>query len=319
MEKQITILTEPITFKSKLKRLVKRILGRQVTYGGHYAVTRSLVEGLNKIGYKGFNYRPKSERELADHVHVLAGVETLRYAIGLKKAGKIKRLTAGPNVVVFSTDYDSLIADDAIDLYLQPSQWAADLHIKLEPKMERRCLSWPAGIDMEAYKVANSKRDGKKVLIYHKDESDQFCYRVDYLLRKNGYTPTVVRYGHYKLEEYIKTLSECSFCVVIARQESQGIYLAEAWAMDVPTICFEPHYYKWKYGDFAYEEAENISTCPYLTEKTGCTFMELSELEEILRSMDTYRSKFAPREWVLENMTDEVCAKAFLRCVGILN
>ncbi len=316
-KKKITILTEAMTLKSRLKLVAKKILGRQTKYTGHYAVTRSLVEGLEKIGFEDFNYRPKSERDIAEHIHVLAGVETLRYAIKLKKEGKIKKLTAGPNVVVFSTDYDSLIADESVDLYLQPSQWATDLHVKMEPKMEGRCVSWPAGVKIEDYEPDKYQKKEKQVLIYHKDESDQFCYRISYLLRRYGYKPVVIKYKHYKLQEYIEKLGESEFCIMLSRQESQGICLTEAWAMDVPTICFEPHYYMWKYGDYMVEEADNISTCPYLTEKTGLTFFELRELEKILEKMPKLLPTFAPRKWVLENMTDEVCARQFLKTVGI--
>lgn len=63
------------------------------------------------------------------------------------------------------------------------------------------------------------------------------------------------------------------------------------------------------------EEAGNISTCPYLTKETGTTFFELRELEDILKKMPELLPTFAPRKWVLENMTDEVCARKFLNIV----
>lgn len=316
MKKKITILTEPVGIKSKSKLLAKKILGRQTKYGGHYAVTRSLIEGLQKIGYTDFNYRPKNEQEIAEHVHVLAGVDTLRYAIELKKKGIIRKLTAGPNIVVFSTDYDSLIADEAVDLYLQPSQWAADLHMKLEPKMKGRCVAWPAGVDLEKISIRKSQKKDDQVLIYQKSESDQFCYHISYLLKKHGYCPVLVKYGEYQLKDYIRLLEESAFCIVLSRVESQGLFLAEAWAMDVPTICFDPHYYMWKYDRIMHEEGEIVSGCPYLTEQTGLTFRDIRELESILGKMPELLHDFSPRKWVLENMTDEVCASRFLEIVN---
>lgn len=317
MKKEITILTEPITIKSKFKLFIKTLLGRQTKYTGHFAVTRSLVEGLEKIGYEGFNYRPKCEKDIAEHVHVLAGAETLRYAMKLKKEGKIKKLTAGPNVVVFATDYDSLIADESVDLYLQPSQWAADFHLKMEPKMQGRCVPWPAGVKIEDYEPDKYQKKDKQVIVYHKLGCEQFCYKIAHLLRKYGYHPIIIQYGSYQLQDYIKTLGETEFCIALSKLESQGLYLAEAWAMDVPTICFESNYYMWKDGEHIVEEAENISTCPYLTKETGLRFTELSELEEILKKMPELQPTFAPRKWVLENMTDEVCARQFLQTVGV--
>lgn len=314
-EKELTILTAPVGLYYTAKDIGKKII-KHINYGGHAAVTRSLIEGLDKIGYDRYNYQPTFEKDIAQNVHVLAGVKTLEYAIELKKKGKIKRLTAGPNIVVFSTDYNSLIADENIDLYLQPSQWAADLHVELEPKLKDRCIPWAAGIDISKFTNTDKKKKNY-VLIYHKDESNQFCYRVDYLLRKHGFQTVIIKYGSYKFDDYIRILSEVEFAVVISRQESQGICLAEAWAMDVPTICFDPHYYRWSPPNQDIEKQGNISTCPYLTEKTGVTYAEMSELEEIISNWDKYADTFSPREWAIANMSDEVCARDFLKKVLI--
>ena len=241
--KKLTILTEPVQYSYRIKIASKKLLMKDYKYGGHTAVTRSLIEGLDKIGYADYNYRPSSEKEIAEHVHVLAGVRTLRYAIELKKRGKIQHLTAGPNVVVFSTDMESIIADENIELYLQPSQWAADFHIELNNAIKDRCVSWAAGVDIDKLKPKKKLKERKQVIIYHKGESDQFCYRVDFILRRHGYNTVILKYGSYRFDDYVRILDESEYMIVISGPESQGIYLAEAWAMNVPTICFEPHYH----------------------------------------------------------------------------
>ncbi|MCM1236048.1 MAG: hypothetical protein NC489_38665 [Ruminococcus flavefaciens] len=313
--KELTILTEPVQCYYIIKIAAKKLLIKNYKYGGHATVTRSLIEGLDKIGYTAYNYRPYKEKDIAEHVHVLAGIETLRYAIDLKKKGKIKYLTAGPNVVVFSTDAESIIADENIDLYLQPSQWAADFHIELNSALKNRCVAWAAGVDLDKLESRKYLCKRKQVLIYHKDESEQFCYRVDFILRKHGYNTVILKYGNYRFDDYVKLLGESEFMVVISRQESQGIYLAEAWAMNVPTICFEPHYYKWNYDYMTVEKEGNISTCPYLTKETGVTFAEMKELDNIVSDIDKLLTGVHPREWVINNMSDEICAKHFLKLI----
>lgn len=306
-------MTEPVKYYYRVKIAAKKLLRRgNNKYGGHVAVTRSLLEGLDKLGYTDYNYRPIRQSDIAQHVHVLAGIETLKYAIRLKEEGKIKRLTAGPNVVVFSTDENSIIANENIDIYLQPSQWAADFHIELNGAMKNRCVAWAAGVDIEKIAPRKYSKKRKQVLIYHKDESEQFCYRVDFILRKHGYNTIIVKYGNYRFDDYLRLLDESEFMVVISRQESQGIYLAEAWAMDVPTICFDPHYYKWNYKYITIEKQDNISTCPYLTKETGTTFAEMRELDDIISNIDAMLLNVHPREWVMQNMTDEICARRFL-------
>lgn len=312
---KLTILTSPVTAKANIKRIIRKTILHRPYYGGHFAVTRSLIEGLTNIGFDDFNYQPWNENEIGEYVHVLAGVNTLRYAIELKKKGKIKRLTAGPNVVVFSDDFDSIIASKEVDMYLQPSEWSKNYHIACESKMKDRCLAWPAGIKIERYSYDNSKRN--MVLIYHKDESKQFLYRVDYLLRSKGYSTAIVEYGNYSFNDYIEMLRQSIFAVFISRQESQGLCLAEAWAMNVPTLCFEPNYYRWVYPNKQRELQGDISTAPYLTGCTGATWFELSELEFLIDNYNEVSKTFSPRKWVEENMTDEICAQKFLDVVGI--
>ena len=114
-KQKISILTNPIPIGRYfitenilnvarfLKRAIKPPKFNYGIYGGHYGVTRSFVEGLksNKIPH---NYNPKKLDQMSQIVVVLAGVKTLLQAIELKKCGYIKKLIAGPNIVVFSSD-----------------------------------------------------------------------------------------------------------------------------------------------------------------------------------------------------------------------
>lgn len=311
---RLTILTEPVGIYYNSRIGIKKMLGRDCGYGGHYAVTRSLIEGLKQIEDIDFNYRPHNEKEIYENVHVLAGVKTLQYALQLKKEGRIKHLTAGPNVVVFSTDADAIICDNQIEKYLQPSQWACDFHISMAPELIDRCVPWAAGIDLSNYDNWEHK-PRNKVLIYHKDESEQFCYRLQYIVKKYGYEPVVIKYGKYKLDDYLNVLSQSLFMISLSRQESQGIFLTEAWAMNVPTICFDPHFYHWSHDKVDVEVEGNISTCPYLSETTGMRFETFAELESILESWQRLVNGFQPRKWVETNMTDVVCAKRFIDIV----
>lgn len=318
MRKQLTILTEPVNFLYNTRNTVYRTLGMRSEYGGHPARTRRIVEGIRKLGFEDFNYQPRKIKDIGEHVHVMSNVRTLKFAIELKRRGRIKKLTAGPNIVVFADEYDSIIADSAIDLYLQPSPWTVDMHIRIEPKLIGRCDFFPlggVGIDLEKYPVKNYDRSGH-VLIYHKDEGIQFIYRIRNLLSKYGYNVHIIEYGSYKLEEYMDLANKSEFMVVVGRQESGGNFLTEAWAMDTPTICFDPHFYHWD-QPYEYELEGNISTCPFLTEYTGVRFIELSELEDIIKNIDQYKNVFAPRKWVSENMTDKRLSQLFLQKIGI--
>src|SRR5947209_3178842 len=67
-------------------------------YRGHFAVTRSMVEGFQKIGCT-VSYNPLRRADVGSIVVVPAGYSALRQAIRWKRAGAISTLIAGPNLV----------------------------------------------------------------------------------------------------------------------------------------------------------------------------------------------------------------------------
>ena len=99
---KITILTDPLPIGmnfyfillKKIFNLIKNLVSRQKrfknfyykkwSYGGHPAVTRSIITGFKKCKIN-FNYNPQEIGNLSDNVLVLAGIKTLKQAIYLKK------------------------------------------------------------------------------------------------------------------------------------------------------------------------------------------------------------------------------------------
>lgn len=219
---------------------------------------------------------------------------------------------------MFSDEYDSIIANPAIDLYLQPSLWAAHLHERIEPRLKDRCISYPyegVGIDLDKY-VPQKRNEKGKVLLYFKLESEQLLYNVKHVLEEKGYVVFVLFYGKYVLSDYIEKLNSCEFMVTVGRQEASGNHLTEAWAMDTPTICYDPRFYHWN-KPYEYDAEGEISTCPYLSEETGVRFSDVRQLREILDSIKSYKANWKPRKWVSEHMTDKQLSLEFLKLIGI--
>lgn len=320
MNERITILTEPATRYYEMRTQVKNILGRDYGYGGHSTVTKSLLSGLSELQAEDssiqYNYRPWSIRNCYPHVHVLAGVKTLQWAIKEKKKGNIQRLTAGPNIVVFPTDADGLVTASEIDELLLPSDWNVRQFEEMSSSLKGRIFAWPAGVDEKAFDTSDRDQESKKVLLYCKGVHTQFATYVSTLIKQSGFEPIVLTYGSYTLAQYQRILRQSKFMISLDCMESEGIFLLEAWAMDVPTVCFDPRYFSWTHP-MPIEREGDISSCPYLTPSTGLRFMELSELKEILLGLKNGVYTFSPRKWVLENMTNKICAQKFLEAVRI--
>lgn len=300
---KITILTAPI--------------GRNVHQsGGPQSVTTSLIRGLRQIG-TNFNFNPRSEKEIGDTVVVLADVNALRQAIQLKSSGRVKKLLAGPNLVVRANEAGGILGSPHVDVCIVPSAWVKPNYEDDLPILKGRIKIWYAGVNTtdwipSAPLIEKIKSGNKDVLVYWKTESAEFCQKTAALLTKYGFNPFIVKYGSYDQSAMIQILSHTLFSVFITRSESQGIAFVEAWAMDVPTLVWDPQ----TPSNICGKDFWPISACPYLTPLTGINWQNISELEYILDNIGHTINYFEPRNWTLNNMTDQLSAQLMLSIIS---
>ena len=327
MKPALTVLSDPIPVgRFRLKEMLKRV-GRPIKdlirpppawlrgspYRGHFAVTRSLIEGLRKIGASA-NYNPKRVSEVGDVVLVLSGVDTLRQAIMWKREGRIARLLAGPNIIVFASEHAEMIASPEVDCCVTPGDWVCRTYESDCPTLKGRCVAWPAGVDTEYWRPDPGKREPRRVLIFDNwldmPSEPPISSYVSVLERRNFSVSAVAR-NAYTHDEYLAKLRQSSLMVGFSASESQGIAWAEAWSADVPTLLWFQDHRTYRGRVFP------SSTAPYLCDATGLFFASVAEFEKSLVRWDTSRESFHPRRWVLENMSDEVCARQLCRLAGI--
>lgn len=292
---QITILDSGYLYKpSLLTRLLSCIGIRE--HRGPNGVVESLLSGLNELGIK-YNYNPRYKSDVYKTVVVLGYVDTLKLAIKMKVDGDITRLLAGPNLVVYSTDYESIIGNEYIDTVIVPSSEVKKRYINDLPILKDKVEVWPAGVDINYWKPNHDKK--QQALLYVKTGSLKMIKSVEVYLEKHKINYSVIEYGKYNMSEYKRLLSEAAYAIFLSESESQGIALLEAWSMNVPTLVWNP-------GQVAYEGKliKNTSSCPYLTQDTGDHW---KNLEVFKKKFDTFTSninQYKPRWWVVNNMTN---------------
>jgi hypothetical protein len=320
---KISILTDPMPWGQEVINEGSRRIARFIRdafrpkkpyfnhpkYRGHFAVTRSLIEGLQKIG-ASFNYNPRYPWQLADNVIVLAGIRTLRQAIRLKKQGKIKKLFAGPNIVVFSSDYDSLLAAPEVDAVITPSDLVVDLYLEDNPTLNGRIFSWPAGVNTKFW-TADTEVERRDILIFEKQINGPVGPVEPYAeyLHSLGWNVQIIKYGSFSHDQYLESLNRSCLMLGFVTAESQGIAWAEAWSADVPTLIWRNSSNVW--GGRRY----SCSTSPYLTPQNGLFFDDLDDFKVQFAYWEAHGEQFKPREWTLENMSDEVCASILYKKV----
>lgn len=314
----LTVLTAPVPTtarrlyhgaRSRVRPFVKpgAPLPNVSKYPGHYALVRSVVEGLRAIR-ADFNFNPRRMSALARVVYAPAN-EALLQAAELKRQGKIDYLVAGPVNALFTDECDGIVLRPEIDRLIVAHEWALDF-FRDEPALVAKSRPCPCGVDADHWKPT-ARAENNIALVYWKSGDEAFCERVEQIVRSCGLEPRRVRSLHgehaiFNSDDYRELLDQSVIGVFLSTFETQGLALAEAWSMDVPTVVWDPRGPAvWRGHPF-----ESRSSAPYLTPATGRLWRTIDELEPVLRGALAERSAFRPREWVLANMTDAICSAA---------
>jgi hypothetical protein len=279
----------------------------------HAGVVNSVVRGLNQLGVH-YNFNPRSMQDVGDVVVVLSNPPALIQAVEWKRIGRIKHLLAGPNLFVRPSEWNGLAKSPEIDAFIQPSSWPIDYWRELEPDIKINIAIWPAGVDETFWQPSNQdKSSNKNVLVYCKAESDgpKFYAQVEHHVRSHGWNPIRITYGSYNQQHYKSVLDQCRFAVFLSRSESQGLALAECWAMNVPTLVWNPGT-----AYIAGKATHTASAAPYLTAATGQFWKDFDEFDTRLQQFNSWYPQCTPRDWVLENMTDKVSAQLLLNLIN---
>jgi len=306
---KITILTISQGF-SFLKRFYlwfrEYIKNHFFHYRGPSAVLESLIRGF---GILNIDYQLNPEiKDISDIVCVISGVDALKWAIKAKKQGQIKKIIAGPNIVITPEDAGGILLDEAIDLIIVPSQWVKDFYASFKSGFDEKIKVWAAGV--EICPESNEKRKG--CLVYKKDVDEKLFSSIIKYLKSKNIDYEIIKYGRYKKEKYFRMLNKIKFMVYLQEVESQGIALLEAWMRNIPALV-------WNQGHFEYKKVAkkvfgNISA-PYLTKECGMFFKDFNDFEEKLPIFLDGINQFKSREYVINNFSDEVVAKNYLKII----
>jgi len=275
-------------------------------YEGPAAVLGSLLRGFDKLKID-YQLNPKLQ-DISDIVCVISGVGALKWAIKAKKGGKIKKIIAGPNIVITPEDAGSILLNEAIDLVIVPSQWVKDFYASFKPGFGERIGVWAAGVENPK---DFQEKPRERCLIYKKNVDENLFNFILKYLKSQSIEYKTIKYGKYKREEYFDLLEKVKFAIFLSKSESQGLALQEAWMRNVPTLVWNRGY--WQYKKYKWQGS---SSAPYLTEDCGIFFKDRNDFKNKFNIFIKNLSNFKPRKYSLENFTDEITAKNYLKIIN---
>lgn len=286
---------------------------------GPAAVAASLIRGLAQLGV-GYALDPDSPLDRNGAVvGVLSDRAALDEAVSWRRIGTVSRVLAGPNVAVIPDRNNSVLAAPEVDVCVVPSPWVAALYEDTCPALAGRIAVWAAGVDASYWRPAPSGSAGRtrRALLYLKELPGQLfpdqaeLGALQEALTQAGFEATPFVYGSGSSMGYREALQEADLVVFITPSESQCLAQVEAWATDVPTFV-------WDCGQLRLgRRVVHSSSGPYLTHATGRFFDGAEDLRNLLETWDELRPGMSPRAWVLDHMTDEASARAYLEIAGV--
>jgi len=227
-----------------------------------------------------------------------------------------KRFIFGPHFSVFPDNRLFVINNKYNNaIYIQPSDWAVNTWINMHASRVLPIKTFPFPVDTERFTPNPLGTNKQKIFIYFKARDPNQLRFVENTL--NNQLSNTMEYKvfdckkRYKEEDYISWLKESQYGIWIGCHESQGFALEEALSCDVPLLVWNVKSMNQEYGSrYADIPATSI---PYWDGRCGEYFYKEDEFVEKYNEFISKLSTYKPREFVLENLSVEVCGGRFER------
>lgn len=297
------------------RKIIRRIIRGKQRPGGVMMVALELMRGLDKLNipyrFNDFKYIKKHPEEIA----CIIGKPQLLDKIKWKNP-----IIFGAGVFSHPIDNPDLLKKHpTLKKILVPGPWMERLFITYYS--EAKVKAWPVGVD--TLKWNNEAKESvlpvdfliyDKILWDYDDKKSSLLLPLLKELRSRGLNYEIIRYGNYTHAELQDKLARCKSAIFLCEHETQGIAYQQILATNTPILAWDqqsfwldPSYYphKVKFGP--------VSSVPYWDDRCGSKFKDETEftgaLDDFLEKLKT--SSFAPRDYILENLTLEKCAMEY--------
>ncbi len=296
------IYTENLFLFPRFKNYIKAILGKGIR--GPQGVESSLIQGLEENGQEFcVNEKFKTVIETAC---VISGVETLKWAINQKQQGLIKKIVAGPNLVVTPNDSEGILKSKLIDKVIVPSQWVKDFYISVAPELKDKIYIWAAGVDVPEI---TSQAKNIDFLILNKIKDSILSNQISDLLNQKRHHIQILNYGEFTQQDYFKFLEKSKYLIYLSESESQGLAMFEAWARNVPVLILEKGERVSPLGTW-----KGLVASPFVNSENGERF---SDIENFSTALDKFlANQYEPRQLILNNFTNKISAQNYLTIIN---
>lgn len=220
------------------------------------------------------------------------------------------RFVFGPHLSVYPDASQIALFRDSV--YLHPSQWTLQWWKGFEYCRNIQMRVLPFGVDTELFSpVSDVKKEN--VVVYFKRRKPEELVFIENILRYHRISYRIFVYGSYSEADYREYLKGAKYGIWLDAHESQGFALEEALSMNIPLLVWNVRVMSQEYGS-SYPDVA-ATTIPYWDESCGEVFYDWRDFNGIyskfLSKLDSYR----PREFVIKELSMDVCSRRFIDLV----
>lgn len=303
-----------IKFDRYPRKWLRRIFRGKPRPGGVMMVALELMRGLDllKIPYRfnDYQYARKNPEQLIGVI----GKPHLIFERRFKNP-----ILFGAGVFSHPIDCPDLFQKfPNVKKMLVPGKWMKQM---CEPYYFHKVESWAVGIDSDHWIPADSASKQYDFLIYDKIRwkrgslHTELIHPIFKILKEQKLSYQVIQYGNYTPHELKDKLDITRAVIFLCEHETQGIAYQQILSTNTPIFAWDrggfwqdPFYYPEKV------KFQPVSSVPYWDSRCGIKFQNLQAFNDLLpifiNGLKT--QQFKPRDYILENLTLEICAQKYV-------
>ena len=219
----------------------------------------------------------------------------------------------GPHFSVSPNEYQIQMIKGLNSIYIQPSRWVVNYWKKYSICSNLNIKTLPFGVDTEKFKDSlNNKKEN--IIFYLKRRNSVDINILTNFLNSKKINYKIFNYlEKYNENDYLQYLKTCKYGIWLSSFESQGFALQEALSCNVPLFV-------WNVISMNQEDGSNYNnypatTIPYWDNRCGEFFYDYNELESTYNKFITNLDNYKPREYILENLSMEVCEDKLINLI----
>ncbi|MDN5289004.1 MAG: glycosyltransferase [Mucilaginibacter sp.] len=298
------------------RKLIRRFIRGRQRPGGVMMVAINLLKGLDRLDipyrFNDFKYASKHPKEIV----CIIGKPQVLFDRQWKNP-----IILGAGIFSHPFDYQDIFEQyPNLKKILVPGEWMRQM---FEPYYADKVMTCPSGIDT-AYWKPTTVAPEKNILIYdklrpdHDEYIDTILHPVLEFIKANKLSYEYIQYGYYKPQELLNKVNNCQYAIFLSENETQGLAYQQILATGTPVLAWDrgglwkdPAFYPHKV------QFSGVSSVPYWSRECGMKFKNIHEFYTIIPQFTTAleNNEFAPRQYILDNLTLEKCATAYINII----